>query len=121
MKSRSACDDNGHIEHIRGGLSSDSYGAKWILVHDAVGVRAVLRVRRTFVNATEIGTEARRKPLARIIQHTRGASLSLSYNIALASLTSTERIRSVTKSSVTSNLCAIHSLSGELSRLETVL
>ena len=57
-------------------------------------------------------------PLVRIIHHSRGASLGLRYHSAFASLTNTGSIRSVTEITVITNTFAIHSLSGELSRLE---
>jgi len=53
----------------------------------------------------------------RIVHHSCGASLGIRYHSTFASLTNTESIRSVTESTVISNTVAIHSLSGELSRL----
>jgi len=58
-----------------------------------------------------------REALSRIIHHTRGASLCIRHHSTFASFTNTTSIRSVTKSTVMSNPYAIHSLSGELSRL----
>ena len=55
--------------------------------------------------------------LVRIIHHSRGASLTLRYHSAFASLTNTGGIRSVAENTVITNTVAIHSLSGELSRL----
>jgi len=56
--------------------------------------------------------------LTRIIHRSRGASLALRYHSVFASLTNTESIRSVTENTVITNNCAIHPLSGELSRLK---
>jgi len=55
--------------------------------------------------------------LARTIHHYRGASLCIRHHSTFASFTNTGNIRSVTQSNVMSNPYAIHSRSGEFSRL----
>jgi len=55
--------------------------------------------------------------LARTIHRSRGASLGIHHHRTFASLTNTGSIRSVTESTVITATVAIHSLSGELSRL----
>jgi len=55
--------------------------------------------------------------LARIIHHSRGASLGIRHHSVFASLTNTTSIRSVTETAVITTTFAIRSLRGELSRL----
>jgi len=71
-------------------------------------------------NTRFFGSDSGTSVLARIIHHSRGASLALRYHSAFASLTNTTSIRSVTENTVITNTCAIHPLSGELSRLARI-
>ena len=59
------------------------------------------------------------KALTRIIHRSRGASLGIPHRSTFASLTNTGSIRSETESTVITTTFAIHSRSGELSRIRT--
>jgi len=59
--------------------------------------------------------------LTRIIHRSRGASLGIRHHSTFASLTNTGSIRSRTESTVITTTFAIHSLSGELSRLNMII
>lgn len=52
-----------------------------------------------------------------IIQHSCNASLGFQYHSAFGFLANKGNIRAVTGSTMTTNVCAIHSISGELFRL----
>jgi len=82
-------------------------------------VRAFVALRRSISQHKELSNKIAQleRRLVRIIHRSRGASLALRYHSAFASLTNTASIRSVAENTVITNICAIHPLSGELSRL----
>jgi len=93
------------------------YQIKSETVHFSVRA-CLISTDRVFRSATVQDARNRDEGLARIIHHSRGASLGIRYHSAFASLTNTTSIRSVTENAVITNTVAIHALSGELSRLE---